>query len=48
MLYTGQESEDPINEAMSRGVTEYMQKESDPDHYSVLARRILAAVETNV
>jgi len=45
ILYTGKGSEEIASEAISKGVTEYMQKQTDPDHYSVLANRVLNAVE---
>jgi PAS domain S-box-containing protein len=45
ILYTGKGSEEIAGEAISKGVTEYMQKEVGTDQYSVLANRILNAVE---
>ncbi|MFB6154316.1 MAG: response regulator [Haloferacaceae archaeon] len=45
ILYTGKGSEEIASEAISKGVTEYMQKETGTDHYSVLANRVLNAVE---
>jgi DNA-binding NtrC family response regulator len=41
ILYTGHGSDELASEAISRGATEYMQKESDPDHFSLLAHHIL-------
>lgn len=45
ILYTGQGSEEVASEAISDGVTEYLQKESSTSHYTVLANRIENAVE---
>ena len=43
ILYTGHESDELASEAISQGATEYIQKESDPDHFSLLANHILTA-----
>lgn len=40
ILYTGKGSEEVASKAVSAGVTEYMQKESSPEQYVVLANRI--------
>lgn len=40
ILFTGKGSEEVASKAVSAGVTEYMQKESSPDQYVVLANRI--------
>jgi len=45
ILYTGKGSEEVASEAISAGVTEYMQKESGTDQYTVLANRIANSVE---
>ncbi|SDN07455.1 PAS domain S-box-containing protein [Halogranum gelatinilyticum] len=45
ILNTGKGSEEIASEAISMGVTEYMQKESGTDQYAVLANRVLNAVE---
>ena len=45
VLYTGRGSEEIASEAISRGVTEYMQKGTDPQGYEVLANRVRNAVE---
>jgi len=44
ILYTGKGSEEIASEAISAGVTEYLQKESGTGHYTVLANRISNAV----
>ena len=44
ILYTGKGSEEVASEAISNGVTEYMQKEVGTDQYLVLANRIENAV----
>lgn len=44
ILYTGEGSEAVASEAISAGVTEYLQKESGTSHYEVLANRIRNAV----
>lgn len=43
-LYTGKGSEEVASEAISAGVTDYIQKQSDTDDYTLLANRILNAV----
>jgi PAS domain S-box-containing protein len=45
LLLTGQGSEDIASEAISAGVTDYIQKEQGSEHYSLLANRITNAVE---
>lgn len=45
ILFTGKGSEEVASEAISAGVTEYMQKERGTDQYEVLANRIVNAVE---
>lgn len=40
ILYTGKGSEEVASDAISAGVTDYLQKESGIDHYTVLANRI--------
>jgi len=44
ILFTGQGSEDIAAEAISRGVTDYLQKTVSGDQYAVLANRIVNAV----
>jgi len=44
ILYTGKGSEAIASEAISAGVTDYMQKESDTDQYTILANRVRNAV----
>jgi PAS domain S-box-containing protein len=45
LLYTGKGSEEVASDAVSAGVTDYMQKESGTDQYTVLANRIVNVVE---
>uniref|UniRef100_UPI0020C0FD7B PAS domain S-box protein n=1 Tax=Salinarchaeum laminariae TaxID=869888 RepID=UPI0020C0FD7B len=45
LLYTGKGSEEVASEAISAGVTDYLQKETGTDQYAVLANRITNAVE---
>ena len=45
ILYTGKGSEEVASDAISAGVTDYLQKESGTDQYTVLANRITNAVE---
>jgi DNA-binding NtrC family response regulator len=45
ILYTGKGSEDVASEAISAGVTDYLQKRPGPDQYTLLANRIRNAVE---
>lgn len=45
ILYTGKGSEDIASEAISAGVTDYIQKESGTSHYTVLANRVRTAVD---
>ncbi len=47
ILYTGKGSEEVAMEAISAGVTDYLQKESGTDQYTVLANRITNAVESH-
>ncbi|WP_115865518.1 hybrid sensor histidine kinase/response regulator [Halorussus litoreus] len=44
ILYTGRGSEEIASEAISAGVTDYVQKGSGPDHYEVLTKRIQNAI----
>lgn len=45
ILYTGKGSEEVASEAISAGVTDYLQKESGSSQYEILANRIENAVE---
>jgi PAS domain S-box-containing protein len=45
VLFTGRGSENIASEAISAGVTEYMQKATDPQQFEVLANRVRNAVE---
>lgn len=45
ILYTGKGSEEIASEAISQGVTDYLQKESGTDQFTVLANRIANAVQ---
>jgi len=45
ILFTGKGSETIASEAISAGVTDYLQKSSCPDQYDILAQRITNAVE---
>jgi CheY-like chemotaxis protein len=45
ILFTGEGSEDIASEAISRGVTDYLQKGTDTERYALLANRITNAVE---
>lgn len=45
ILYTGKGSEAVADEAISAGVTDYLQKQSGSDQYELLANRIRNAVE---
>ncbi len=45
ILYTGKGSEEIASEAISAGVTDYLQKETGTSQYEVLANRILNSVE---
>jgi PAS domain S-box-containing protein len=45
ILFTGRGSEAIASEAISAGVTEYMQKGTDPEQFEVLANRVRNAVE---
>ena len=44
ILYTSRGSEEVASEAISAGVTDYLQKDAGPDHYELLANRITNAV----
>jgi PAS domain S-box-containing protein len=44
VLYTGKGSEKVASDAISAGVTDYLQKESGTDQYTILANRITNAV----
>jgi DNA-binding NtrC family response regulator len=46
ILYTGKGSEEVASEAISAGVTDYLQKESGTDDYALLSNRIIHAVES--
>jgi len=45
ILFTGKGSEEVASDAISAGVTDYLQKEGGTDQYTVLANRITNAVE---
>jgi len=45
ILFTGKGSEEVASEAISAGVTDYLQKESGTDQYAILANRIENVVE---
>jgi PAS domain S-box-containing protein len=45
VLFTGKGSEEVASDAISAGVTDYLQKETGTDQYTVLANRIKNAVE---
>ena len=45
ILYTGKGSEEIASEAISAGVTDYLQKETGATQYAVLANRVANAVE---
>ena len=45
ILFTGKGSEEVASEAISAGVTDYLQKESGTSQYTVLANRVTNAVE---
>jgi PAS domain S-box-containing protein len=45
ILFTGKGSEEVASDAIAAGVTDYIQKGSGTSHYTVLANRILNAVE---
>ena len=45
VLFTGKGSEEVASEAISTGVTEYLQKETGTGQYAVLANRVTNAVE---
>jgi PAS domain S-box-containing protein len=45
ILYTGKGSEEIAADAISAGVTDYLQKEGGTDQYTVLANRVVNAVE---
>ncbi|MDS0221674.1 PAS domain S-box protein [Haloarcula sp. S1AR25-5A] len=45
ILFTGKGSEEVASDAISAGVTDYLQKEGGTDQYAVLANRITNAVE---
>lgn len=46
ILYTGKGSEEVASQAISSGVTDYLQKETGTDQYSLLTNRIANAVES--
>jgi len=45
VLFTGHGSEEIASEAIARGVTDYLQKETGTDQYTVLANRVTNAIE---
>lgn len=45
ILYTGKGSEEIASEAVTRGVTDYIQKDSGDDHYDLLSNRVINAVK---
>lgn len=45
VLFTGKGSEEIASEAISKGVTDYLQKETGSSQYSILANRVVNAVE---
>ncbi|WP_276271948.1 response regulator [Haloarcula litorea] len=45
ILFTGKGSEEIASEAISKGVTDYLEKRTGPEQYSLLANRICNAVE---
>ncbi|AZH27017.1 PAS domain-containing response regulator [Haloplanus aerogenes] len=45
VLFTGQGSEAIASEAIAHGVTDYLQKETGTDQYTVLANRVTNAIE---
>lgn len=45
ILFTGQGSEQVASEAISAGVTDYLQKETGTEQYTILANRVTNAVE---
>lgn len=45
ILYTGRGSEDVASDAISAGVTDYLQKDDDLSNYDLLATRVVGAVE---
>jgi len=45
ILYTSRGSEEVASEAISAGVTDYLQKEAGTGHYELLAKRITNAVD---
>lgn len=47
ILFTGKGSEEVASDAISAGVTDYLQKGSGTDQYTILANRIANAVERN-
>jgi PAS domain S-box-containing protein len=47
ILYTGKGSEEVASDALTAGATDYLQKETGTDHYTVLANRIVNVVERN-
>ncbi|AZQ14994.1 PAS domain S-box protein [Halorubrum sp. PV6] len=47
ILYTGKGSEEVASDAISAGVTDYIQKKRNTDQYALLANRIQNAVDAN-
>jgi Response regulator containing CheY-like receiver, AAA-type ATPase, and DNA-binding domains len=48
ILFTGKGSEEVASEAISKGVTDYLQKRPGTEGYELLANRVLNAVEKHV
>ena len=48
ILFTGKGSEAVASEAISAGVTDYLQKETGTDQYTLLANRVSNAIESSV
>ena len=47
IIYTGSGSEEVAEQAFAANIDDYVRKESEPSHLTVLAKRINAAVEKN-
>jgi PAS domain S-box-containing protein len=45
VLFTGKGSEELASDAISAGVTDYLQKQNNPDQYTLLANRVRNAVD---
>jgi PAS domain S-box/PAS domain S-box len=48
ILFTGKGSEAVASEAISAGVTDYLQKETGTEQYTLLANRVRNAIESNI